>query len=639
MLFSIVIPVYNRAERVKPTLDSVLAQSHRPLQVVLVDNCSTDDSLSVLKAFQEQHSQADFEVVVAQETHHTASATRNRGFREAKGDWVLFFDSDDTMRPALVEEYRKAIEHHREGLDIVAVKARLHSRDGKSRDLPFFTSDAMANHILHSILATQRYAVRREYFEKAGIWNNDILQWDDWELGVRLMLGQPKMAFVGEALVDIYDSGEASITGTNFHDRKGRWEAVLDEGERQVARSRHPEKTRMLRLIDFRRVILAAHYAMEGYEADARALYETAFQRLTQGSTMKRWVLSLLYKNTRSGRRGSSRIARHLFTNKSEPKAMADPKLFTIVIPVYNRSEKVKTTLNSVLAQTHRPLQLVLVDNCSTDNTLSVLQDFQAKHSQPDFEVVVEQESRHTASAARNKGFQKAKGDWVMFFDSDDTMHPTLVEEYQNAIARQGENVDLVVVKAKRHKLGGGCRVLPFFTSDSMANHILHSILATQRYAVSRDYFADFGGWNPDFYEWNDWELGVRLMLGLPRMAFVKKALVDIYDSGEESITGTNFHDRKGRWERVLDEAERQVAQSQHPDKERMLRLIDFRRLVLAAQYAHEGHAADAQALYNPTRERLVSGSCLRRHIIPMLYKNLCKGHRGSSRLSRYILK
>mgnify|MGYP006385787821 FL=1 len=54
MLFTIIIPVYNRAEKVKPTLASVLAQTYRPLQVVLVNNDSSDDSLSVLQEFQAQ---------------------------------------------------------------------------------------------------------------------------------------------------------------------------------------------------------------------------------------------------------------------------------------------------------------------------------------------------------------------------------------------------------------------------------------------------------------------------------------------------------------------------------------------------------------------------------------------------------
>ncbi|MCI7471640.1 MAG: glycosyltransferase family 2 protein [Bacteroidales bacterium] len=315
MLFTIIIPVYNRADKVKSTLASVLAQTYRPLQVVLVDNDSTDDSLQVLKAFQAQHSADGFEVVVAQESHHTASATRNRGFAEAKGDWVLFFDSDDTMRPTLVESYRNAITQHGGALDLVATKACLHSLDGSLRNLPFFTTDLFANQILHSIFSTQRYAVRREYFAKFGGWNNDVLQWDDWELGIRLMLGQPRVATISDALVDIYESGEASITGANFSDRIGRWEQALDETTHQVANSNHPEKKRMLHLIDFRRIVLAAHYAKEGKTEAARELYAPAYRRLAAGSPLRRIILPLLYHFTSKGLRGASRLAKCLIRN------------------------------------------------------------------------------------------------------------------------------------------------------------------------------------------------------------------------------------------------------------------------------------------------------------------------------------
>ena len=228
---------------------------------------------------------------------------------------MLFFDSDDTMRPTLVESYRNAITQHGGTLDLVATKACLHSLDGNQRNLPFFTTDLFANQILHSILATQRYAVRREYFAKFGGWNNDVLQWDDWELGIRLMLGQPRVATISDALVDIYESGEASITGTNFSDRIGRWEQVIDLVEQYMANSNHPEKERMLHLIDFRRIVLAAHYAKEGKTEAACELYAPAYRRLATGSPLRRLILSLLYHITSKGLRGASRLAKCLIRN------------------------------------------------------------------------------------------------------------------------------------------------------------------------------------------------------------------------------------------------------------------------------------------------------------------------------------
>ena len=65
---SIIIPVYNRATVVQATLDSVVAQTYRPLQVILVDNYSTDDTLQVLETFKKEHPSLD--VVITREKHH-----------------------------------------------------------------------------------------------------------------------------------------------------------------------------------------------------------------------------------------------------------------------------------------------------------------------------------------------------------------------------------------------------------------------------------------------------------------------------------------------------------------------------------------------------------------------------------------
>ena len=73
----------------------------------------------------------------------------------------------------------------------------------------------------------------------------------------------------------------------------------------------------------------------------------------------------------------------------------------SIIIPVYNREKIVSATLNCVAAQTFRPLNLILVDNNSSDGTLQVLLDFKEAHQTPDFSITVLQESTPGACAAQ----------------------------------------------------------------------------------------------------------------------------------------------------------------------------------------------------------------------------------------------
>lgn len=324
MQVSIIIPVYNRASIVVDTLNSVAAQTHRPLQVVLVDNYSTDDTLQVLETFKKEHPTLD--TVITREEHHTAGAARNRGFEHATGEWVLFFDSDDIMDDDLVESYVKVIERANEKgetLDLISARSTLVFPDGSRRGAPFHRGDLFANHILHGQLATQRYAVRREFFASTDGWNIDLPGWNDWELGLRLLLASPRVAYMGgPSRVTINHNGADSITGTEFHSRHGQWERVIGIMRNEIMSSnlKPKYKQRFMRLMEYRRMVLAAQYQREGHADLAKPLCQHAYQALRESyGNNRRWrwlvapVTRRLFARIAAGKRGSARIARLLY--------------------------------------------------------------------------------------------------------------------------------------------------------------------------------------------------------------------------------------------------------------------------------------------------------------------------------------
>jgi glycosyltransferase involved in cell wall biosynthesis len=326
MEVSIIIPVYNRAAVVPTTLQTVLAQTYRPLQVVLVDNDSADSSLQVLEQFKQDHDSEDFKVVVTRESYHTAGAARNRGFESATGEWVLFFDSDDLMDKDLVTSYVNAITKAQEKgqeLDLISTKSTLIFPDGSQREAPFHKNDLFANHILHGQLATQRYAVRREFFASTDGWNINLPGWNDWELGLRLLLANPRVAYVSdESRVIINHNGADSITGTEFHSRQGQWEHVIDIMINEVRSSllKAEHKLRFERLLEYRRMVLAAQYQLEGCPDLAKPLCQKAYQALKDSyhnNLQWRWIVGpvtrRLFARIAAGKRGSARIARLLY--------------------------------------------------------------------------------------------------------------------------------------------------------------------------------------------------------------------------------------------------------------------------------------------------------------------------------------
>ena len=101
--FSVVVPLYNKEACIQETLEGILAQRYRHFEIVVVDDGSTDHSVEVVQSLH-----ADPIRIVRKENGGVASA-RNRGIQEAKGDWIVFFDADDTMYPNALEEYAKMI--------------------------------------------------------------------------------------------------------------------------------------------------------------------------------------------------------------------------------------------------------------------------------------------------------------------------------------------------------------------------------------------------------------------------------------------------------------------------------------------------------------------------------------------------
>jgi glycosyltransferase involved in cell wall biosynthesis len=106
---------------------------------------------------------------------------------------------------------------------------------------------------------------------------------------------------------------------------------------------------------------------------------------------------------------------------------MYNPPKISIIIPVYNQEKLVPFTLGSIIAQTFTNWECILVDDASTDKSLSILQEYQKKDSR--FKVFSRPFSlKKGANSCRNYGFLQAKGSYIKWFDSDDLMLPKHLE-------------------------------------------------------------------------------------------------------------------------------------------------------------------------------------------------------------------
>jgi glycosyltransferase involved in cell wall biosynthesis len=104
---------------------------------------------------------------------------------------------------------------------------------------------------------------------------------------------------------------------------------------------------------------------------------------------------------------------------------------FTVIIPVYNRSDLVGESIESVLAQEFKDFELIVVDDGSTDDSVEVLQHYALKDERITVVALPKNEGR---CFARNTGLEKALGEWICYLDSDDTYYPNHLKVFFNLI-------------------------------------------------------------------------------------------------------------------------------------------------------------------------------------------------------------
>ena len=207
---SVVIPTFNRTRTIRNAVESVLAQSFSDIEVIVVDDGSTDDTLKVVDAIEDPRLR-----ILKLESNMGASEARNRGIEAARAPWVAFQDSDDLWRPAKLARQMALLEAP--GTDYVAAYCGMDimEADGKMRYIPNpalqnRAGDILPDLVFYSFVSTQTLVVRRDVLAWLGGFDQDLRALEDWELMLRIADGN-SIGLVDAALVEQHFS-ENSIT-------------------------------------------------------------------------------------------------------------------------------------------------------------------------------------------------------------------------------------------------------------------------------------------------------------------------------------------------------------------------------------------------------------------------------------------
>ena len=214
MKLSIIIPAYNAEAYLPQCLDSILAQEHQGCEVIVVDDGSTDGTAALLERYPD--------VKVIHQENHGMSTARNRGLDEARGEYILFVDSDDLLTAGALETLVAELS----GEDIIAFNAKkLHDATGEQTYHPTIrepeTTDGWTYFCRHRLEATDIHFVciwQRAYRRQFLIDNNlrfadGILRAEDDLFTTQAMLAAKTLRTITPCLY-IYRIRANSITTT-----------------------------------------------------------------------------------------------------------------------------------------------------------------------------------------------------------------------------------------------------------------------------------------------------------------------------------------------------------------------------------------------------------------------------------------
>lgn len=270
---SIVVPVYNRANTIVRCLDSIAIQTGiGHCRIIVVDNNSSDSSAEIAANWH-KHNQA-VDMVLLHENRRGAAIARNTGMATADTPWIMFFDSDDIMFQGHLRRLLDAIGS-RPDIDLFGWDISCQLPDKRYIKASFTDRHPLRSHLCKATLSTQRMAVRTELMQRVGGWDESLQGWDDYELGVRLLLAKPRIAKLHDTghkpLVKTFFT-EESITGSRYASKAHEWEAALDAIENRL----NDSCPQMLCWVAFNRANLAGLYAREGALSDAKRLLPKA---------------------------------------------------------------------------------------------------------------------------------------------------------------------------------------------------------------------------------------------------------------------------------------------------------------------------------------------------------------------------
>lgn len=246
-LVSVCMPCHNAAEYVGEALDSLLGQSYPDIEVIVVDDGSTDDSAAILQQYVEQG------VRVVSEKCGTASKARNVALQHARGQLIKFLDADDILSKECIAEQAERLAGRSDAI-ASAKWGRFYGNDpGTLRLVPepnwkdMDSTEWMVEACIdcRGMMQAGMFLMPRDLLERAGPWNETLTLIDDFEFFSRVLCAAKEVLFCPEAVLYYRSGTPGTLSGQKS---RAAYESMTDSillGTAQLLARRQDKRARL----------------------------------------------------------------------------------------------------------------------------------------------------------------------------------------------------------------------------------------------------------------------------------------------------------------------------------------------------------------------------------------------------------
>ncbi len=401
-LVTIVTVCWNSAQTIEQTIRSVREQTYGNIEYIIVDGASSDTTLDIIRKYE-----ADIDYYVSEPDDGLYYAM-NKGLELAQGDYILFLNSDDWYTPDAVKALVDARGYS--GCDFVSALAQLIDGNGAPtqplRSMPFDSSQYLRMSVRHETML-----ISSDLYNRLGPYDTEYRIIADLEFTRRLFKAGATHYELARPLLNFRTTGVSSTDNSRLQLETAQFLAAefpfLNESETQ--RLADNWATGPHGII----AIALAHADKPEFVKACRALL--ADRKRNAGPEWRDIDLSAIGAADR----------------------LTFP-LVSVIIPFYASENHIHATLDSVLGQTLREIEVICVNDCAIDGTQTVIDEYRRRD--PRLRTVINQNNLGPG-ASRNKGVAAARGRYVLFLDADDTLPPDALQKLFDIAERLGSTM------------------------------------------------------------------------------------------------------------------------------------------------------------------------------------------------------